>query len=126
MLLVRHPVSKRRAVGRPAAFDVGSKAIRLPEDLAGMILWLASIEDVTAAQIIDPLVRPVVVRRYTEKYAAIRAIKKAKDDALALAGKDPTPPLPEVRVEDAETGQLVTLEELHSKPAADPKKKPKK
>lgn len=119
----------KRPVGRPAAFEVGSRMVRLPEDLADMVSWLASIEGVTVAQIIDPLVRPVVSKRYADKYPAIRAIKKAKDDALALAGKSPTPALPQLNTSDVETGEMVTLEELarrQEERAADPKSQGKK
>lgn len=97
-------MAKKNPGGRPAAFDVGSKAIRLPEDLAHMVLWLARIERKTAAQIIDPLARPEVQIRYAQRFAEILAIKMAEDAAAVASGNKPGPPLPEPA---DETGDLL-------------------
>ncbi len=123
-------MGKKRPLGRPASFDVGTKLIRVPADIADMVAWLARVEGITHGQIIDPLVRPVVLSRFVSRYAAIRGIKAAEDAAAESAGREASPPLPQVNVLDPDTGSMILIEELHAKQdrqrAEVEKKKPKK
>jgi len=90
----------RKKVGRPAGFAGGAKNLRLPEDLVQMMVWIARIERRTAAQVVDPLVRREVERRYAELYPVITAIRKAEDAAAVASGLSPAPPLPELPTEE--------------------------
>jgi hypothetical protein len=97
MLLLERSVAKKRPVGRPAAFEGGTRQVKLPEDLVQMMQWLTRLEGGTLAQIIDPLVRPEVEKRFSRRQADIVAIKVAEDAAAKASGRDPSPPLPNVR-----------------------------
>jgi len=90
MPILEQSVSNKRTAGRPAAFEVGTRQVKLAEDLVQMMQWIIRLEGGTLAQLIDPLARPEVVKRYSKRYAEILAIKMAEDAAKS----EPGPPLP--------------------------------
>lgn len=100
--------------------------IRVKPDLAAMIAWVCKAKGTETATLMDKMLRPSIEASYVEHYQVIRVLKANADESAAEDGEQPGPPLPELKTLDPTTGQLVTLEELHSKPAPDPKKKPKK
>lgn len=87
-------VGKKKSVGRPAAFEGGTRQVKLPEDLVQMVQWLARVERRTAAQIIDPLARPEVEARYARRFDDIQAIKAAEDAAALASGQPAGPDIP--------------------------------
>ncbi len=72
--------------GRPRRADEagGTTMIRVNADLAEMIAWVARLENTTAAQLVDPLVRTPVAAKYTKHSAAIEKIKKAEENVRKI------------------------------------------
>ena len=72
--------------GRPKRADEtgGTTMIRVNADLAEMIAWVARLENTTAAQLVDPLVRAPVTAKYAKHTAAIEKIKKAEENVRKI------------------------------------------
>lgn len=69
--------------GRPKNTD-GTRAVRLFDDLADMISWIVSLANdskVTAASLVDPLLRPQIVARYERIRPQVERIKRAQAEA---------------------------------------------
>lgn len=63
--------------GRPATARP-TRQIRVSEDLAEKLAWLSELGDDPVAEIVDPLLRPEVDRRYAEIENRVEIIKAAK------------------------------------------------
>lgn len=74
--------SMGKSPGRPtkAEGDQGTRLIRAFDDLADMISWIVRVEGGTTAQLIDPMIRPQVVARYTKHLAVVERIKAAEEE----------------------------------------------
>ena len=73
---------RRKKSARPKRADEtgGTTMIRVNADLAEMIAWVARLENTTAAQLVDPLVRAPVSAKYARHTVAIEKIKKAEEN----------------------------------------------
>lgn len=69
--------------GRPklGEGDRGTRQTRVFEDIADMVAWISRVKKVSAAQILDPMVRPQVAAMFKAIEPEVEAIKKA-DAAL--------------------------------------------
>jgi hypothetical protein len=69
--------------GRPKSPD-GTRQVKLFSDLADMISWIVTLANdpkVTAASLVDPLLRPQIVARYERVRPQVERIKKAQAEA---------------------------------------------
>lgn len=64
------------AAGRPPT-GRQTRPIRVSEDLAEMLGWIAELSDDSVAEIVDPLIRPDVERRYAPIESRVGIIKAA-------------------------------------------------
>ncbi len=99
----------RKGEGRPTG------PTRIAKDLVAMIEWITRIHGTRSSDYLDPMIRPVVIAKYSQLLPAIKAMKDAEDAARKAAGQPPTDPLPEV-----------VIVEVHTAPPAESEKKPKK
>jgi hypothetical protein len=119
MNLATLPMAKR---GRPKGNPSPTQLIRAKPETADIVALVARAQGVTAAELLERLLRPPLLERYAALYPQIAAMK-ADDDAAAVAeGNEQTPPLPNPLVRHPQTGELVPVADLHQTP---PKKKPK-
>lgn len=58
--------------------DSPTRQIRVAEDLADKLSWLAELGDEPVAEIVDPLLRPEIERRYAAIEDRVEIIKAAK------------------------------------------------
>ncbi len=67
-----------------------TKQVRLNDDLAEMIAWICRINDVSSAQLVDPMLRPQITARYAALKHHVEAIKDAEEKArqAELAAKE--------------------------------------
>lgn len=65
------------AAGRPKN-EQQTRHIRIAEDLAEKLAWLAEFGEETVGEIVDPLLRPEVERRYELIESRVKKIKAAK------------------------------------------------
>lgn len=85
------PMAKGR--GRPAKPESeGTRMVRLQTDLADMIGWIVRItkktdSGFTAAELVDPLLRPQILARYKLIEADVEKIKKAEASASEKAAE---------------------------------------
>lgn len=74
-----------RGRGRPPKpKEEGTRGVRLYGDLADMIAAIVAVADdpkVTAASVVDPLLRPQIKARYERIRVQVEKIEKAKADA---------------------------------------------
>lgn len=120
--------------GRPKRDESGqgTRQVRVFDDVADMLSWICEVQRLSSAVVLDPLIRNVIQRRYTELYPTIRKVKALADEAAVVAGHEPGPPLPQLTATDPITGESATLEEIANRQEeladhpADQKKKPKK
>jgi hypothetical protein len=74
-----------RGRGRPPKpEEEGTRGVRLYKDLADMIAAIVAVSDdpkVTAASVVDPLLRPQIKARYERIRVQIEKIERAKADA---------------------------------------------
>lgn len=69
--------------GRPKKGDEGgTRQIRVAEDLANMIAWIARIKGIHVAQLIDPMLRPDVLAQYGEIERDVGKIQEAERLAM--------------------------------------------
>lgn len=55
--------------------------VRLYSDVADMIGWIVKVEGGSAAQVVDPLIRPQIVSRYERIKPLVERIKKSQEEA---------------------------------------------
>jgi hypothetical protein len=113
----------KRGPGRPKnGRPRQTESVRVRSDLAQLIGLVADAKRQREADMLDPLIRPLVLAEYTRLYAVIRQMH-AESVAVALAaGDEPPAPLPVVTTVDPKhPGQPISLEDLHAR--ADKKKK---
>lgn len=93
MLTLERPMGKQPKRGRPAKpADEGTRAVKLNADLVDMIKWIVKFRreqepSFTAAQLVDPLLRPQILLQYGKVKDRVEKIKR--DTAAAadnLAG----------------------------------------
>lgn len=73
------------AAGRPPrGTSRPTRLIRVSEDLADKLSWIAEFGDDVVAEIVDPLIRPEVERRYEQIESRVEIIKTAKAEATAI------------------------------------------
>ena len=58
--------------------EVPSRLARIPGDLAAMLSGIVEVEGGTIAEIVDPLIRPEVTRRFREVKPTLDKIRRAK------------------------------------------------
>jgi hypothetical protein len=85
MLTLQRPTMASTQRGRPPKDeDEGTRMVRLYTDLADMIGWIVKLsgkKGYTAAQLVDPLLRPQIVARYDQIKPQVDKIKKAQAEA---------------------------------------------
>jgi hypothetical protein len=69
--------------GRPSKKEGerSTKLVRLPKDLAEMLVWINEITGVSSAEFIDPLIRPQVEAEYKKILPAVNARRKADEES---------------------------------------------
>jgi hypothetical protein len=83
-----------KKAGRPhnqeGSGDKYTKMVRLPTDLAEKLGWLVRLskEKKTAAQIVDPMIRPQIEARYEKIRAEVEDIKRSEHKAKNKPGHD--------------------------------------
>jgi hypothetical protein len=73
--------------------------VRMKQDLAEMLRWVARVQNQNVADLVDPLLRPQIISRYAARLDLIQQLKAAEDAAAVAEGRDPGPPLPVVIVD---------------------------
>lgn len=69
--------------------DRKTRLVRVPEDLADMVKWVAEFANETVADTLDPILRPTLTERFgriREQVEAIAAIKAAHAPDLGDPG----------------------------------------
>ena len=74
--------------------DERTATVRVRKDLAAMLTWITRIRQRDAADVLDPELRPFLVREFTALYPAILAIKNAEDAARRATGRSRRKPSP--------------------------------
>lgn len=70
-------MSRKR--GRPKnEAHQGTRMVRINDDLADMLSWVARVEGGTVAQLVDTILRPQIIAKYQKYEPVIRAIQKAE------------------------------------------------
>lgn len=63
---------------KKAEGEAGTRQIRVNDDLADMLGWIAHFEKTKVAMILDPWIRDLVVERYAPWAPAVKAIEEAE------------------------------------------------
>lgn len=66
-------------MGKKRPDEKTTHQIRVNADLGEMIAWIARVEDMTTAQLLDPMVRAQIQARYKKHEAVIEKLKAAED-----------------------------------------------
>jgi len=80
--------------GRPPKPDAeGTRMLRVNNDLADMIAWIVRVAkkkdpSYTAAQLVDPLLRPQILVKYKLIESDVERIKRAENSASEKASGD--------------------------------------
>lgn len=82
MVVSGRVVSKKKP-GRPKKGEGESdtRLIRVFPDIAEMIAWIAEMQDIKTANLVDPILRPAILMRYEQIRPEIEAMKKLKESA---------------------------------------------
>lgn len=98
--------------GRPKAAETNPTVmIRAKSETAEIVALVARAQGITAAELLERLLRPQLLERYAAVYPHLAAL--LADDA---AGGNPTTPLPNPLVPHPQTGEMVPVADLHPPP----------
>lgn len=91
MLLLERTMA-RKPGGRPKRNEDGtggSKQIRVNDDLGEMIRWIVAVDvmqggELTTAKLLDPILRPIITRRFAAVREVVDKLKAIEDEAISL------------------------------------------
>lgn len=115
MPLIELPTMAKRG-RKPSGNTDPTVMIRAKSETAELVALVARAQGVTAAELLERLLRPNLLERYAALYPLI--VSQHSEDGAA--GSNPTPPLPNPLVPHPTTGEMVPVADLHAA-----KKKPK-
>lgn len=74
--------------------DGPTRMIRAKRPLADMLGWVSRVEGVTAAELLEMVLRPPLAEKYRQHYTTISTLKRIEDQRAIAAGVEPEPPIP--------------------------------
>lgn len=83
MELAELPMARSKRGGRPRDDRGGTKGARVFSDLYEKIRWISEVEDISQAELLDPILRSSINLRYRKWEADIENLKRVRAQAKA-------------------------------------------